>query len=138
VSAGTLENWIRPRLLELVYTSWNLKPFAEELGYRGPPFTWDDERRFLLRCELDAAYFHLYRISRDDADYIIDSFPIVKEKDEQEFGEYRTKRVILQLYDKMVEIYDQAPKAQYPSSTTGVPSNPRSSESPVNLNNIKP
>jgi hypothetical protein len=29
-------------------------------GYAGPPFRWDEERRFLLRCELDAAYFHLY------------------------------------------------------------------------------
>jgi hypothetical protein len=116
VSAESLGNWIRPRVLELVYTSWNLKPFAEELGYRGPPFTWDDGRRFLLQCELDAAYFHLYGINRDDVDHIIDSFPIAKRKDEQEFDEYRTKRVILEIYDKMEEAYDQA----VPHSTTGV------------------
>jgi hypothetical protein len=25
-----------------------------------PPFRWDEDRRFLLRAELDAAFFHLY------------------------------------------------------------------------------
>ena len=57
--------------------------------------------RFLLRCELDAAYFHLYGIARDDVDYIMDTFPIVKRKDEATHGEYRTKRVILDIYDAM-------------------------------------
>jgi hypothetical protein len=59
------------------------------------------ERRFLLRCELDAAYFHLYGIERDDVDYIMETFPIVKRKDEQKYGEYRTKRVILEMFDEM-------------------------------------
>ncbi len=70
-----------------------------------PPFRWDEERRFLLRCELDAAYFHLYGIERDDVDYIMETFPIVKRKDEAREptgrGEYRTKRVILAIYDAM-------------------------------------
>ena len=73
------------------------------MGYDGPPFRWDEERRFLLRCELDAAYFHLYGIERDDVDYIMDTFPIVKRKDEAAHGEYRTKRVILEIYDEMAE-----------------------------------
>jgi hypothetical protein len=59
------------------------------------------ERRFLLRCELDAAYFHLYSIERDDVDYIMETFPIVKRKDEKHYGEYRTKRVILEIYDEI-------------------------------------
>ncbi len=67
----------------------------------GPPFRWDEERRFLLRCELDAAYFHLYGIARDDVGYIMDTFPIVCRKDEEKYGEYRTKRVILEIYDAM-------------------------------------
>jgi len=54
-----------------------------------------------LRCELDAAYFHLYGIERDDVDYIMETFPIVKRKDEREFGEFRTKRVILEVFDEM-------------------------------------
>ena len=79
--------------------TWN--PSPKDCGYSGPPFRWDEERRFLLRCELDAAYFHLYGIGRDDADYILETFPIVKRKDEQVHGEYRTKRVILDIYDAM-------------------------------------
>ena len=46
--------------LELSYTAWDLEALALDCGYSGPPFRWDEERRFLLRCELDAAYFHLY------------------------------------------------------------------------------
>src|SRR5260370_40811093 len=97
----SLGEWIFPRALELTYTAWDLEPFAKDCGYGGPPFRWDEERRFLLRCELDAAYFHLYDIEGDDVDYIMETFPIVKRKDEKEFGEYRTKRVILEEFDEM-------------------------------------
>lgn len=55
-----LLNWIANRVLELTYTAWDLEAFAVDCGYDGPPFRWDEERRFLLRCELNAAYFHLY------------------------------------------------------------------------------
>ncbi len=100
-SCMRLEQWVFSRVLELTYTAWDLEPFAKDCGYNGPPFRWDEERRFLLRCELDAAYFHLYGISRSDVDYIMETFPIVKRKDEQKHGEYRTKRVILEIYDAM-------------------------------------
>jgi hypothetical protein len=55
----------------------------------------------LIRCELDAAFFHLYEIGREDADYIMDTFPIVRRKDETKFGDYRTKCTILEIYDAM-------------------------------------
>jgi hypothetical protein len=97
----SLVDWIWPRTLELTYTAWDLEPFAKDCGYDGPPFRWNEERRFVLRCELDAAYFHLYGIERDDVDYIMETFPIVKRKDEKRYGEYRTKRVILEIYDEM-------------------------------------
>ena len=54
-----------------------------------------------MRCELDAAYFHLYGIERDDVDYIMETFPIVKRRDEKQHGGYRTKRVMLDVYDAM-------------------------------------
>jgi len=94
-------SWLLPRVLELAYTAWDLASFARDCGYDGPPFRWDDSRRFLLRCELDAAFFHLYGINRDDAAYILDTFPVVRKKDEAAHGEYRTKRVILEIYDRM-------------------------------------
>jgi len=71
-----------------------------------PPFRWDESRRFMLRCELDAAFFHLYGINRDDVDYIMETFPIVKRKDEAKHGEYRTKRVILEIYDALLQATD--------------------------------
>ncbi|MDI6817043.1 MAG: S24 family peptidase [Actinomycetota bacterium] len=96
-------NWFTMRMQELTYSSYDLADFASDLGYTGPPFRWNEERRFLLRCELDAAYFHLYGIGREDVDYIMKTFPIVKRKDEAKYGEYRTKRVILEIYDAMAE-----------------------------------
>ena len=95
-------DWLLPRVLELTYTAWNLKPFAEDCGYRGPPFAWDPERRFQLQCEIDAAFFLLYDISQDDASYILDTFPVLERSQEREHGEYRTKRVVQETYDALV------------------------------------
>jgi hypothetical protein len=132
----SVSDWLLPRVLELTYTAWDLEPFARDCGYAGPPFRWDEERRFLLRAELDAAFFHLYlradengdwipaqkadgcphdespedlaRLKssfpkpRDAVSYIMDTFPIVRRKDEEKYnGDYRTKRVILEIYDAM-------------------------------------
>jgi hypothetical protein len=93
--------FIEPRVLELTYTAWDMEPFARDLGDDGPPFRWDEERRFLLRAELDALFFHLYGIDRDDIDYIMETFPIVKRKDEAAYGTYRTKDQILEIYNRM-------------------------------------
>lgn len=97
----TLSDFILPRVLELTYTAWDLEPFARDVGYDGPPFRWDPERRALLRAELDAAFFHLYGLSREDTDYVLETFPIVRKNDVKAHGEYRTKRLILDAYDHM-------------------------------------
>jgi len=97
----TLRDWLLPRVLELTYTAWDLEPFARDCGWFGPPFVWDEARRFQLRCELDAAFLHLYGLSREDAAYILDTFPIVRRKDEAAHGTYRTKDTILALYDHL-------------------------------------
>ena len=97
-------NWMLTRSLELTFTAWKLQPFANDCGYDGPPFVWDEERRFQIRCELDAAYFHLYGIAREDVDYIMETFPIVKRKDEEKYNsDFRTKRMILEVYDATAE-----------------------------------
>ncbi|MCA1670818.1 MAG: hypothetical protein LC799_00970, partial [Actinobacteria bacterium] len=80
-----------------------MENFARDLGDEGPPFLADEERRVLLRAELDAAFLHLYGVDRDNVDYILDTFPITKRKDETKYGEYRTKRLILEVYDRMTE-----------------------------------
>ncbi|MGD9485196.1 DNA methyltransferase [Streptomyces sp. TRM70308] len=89
------------RVLELAYTSWDMGGFARDHGDVEPPFLWNDSRRRVLRAELDAVFFHLYGVSRADAEYILDTFPIVQRKDEAKYGSYRTKELILTEYDRM-------------------------------------
>ena len=99
----TVAGWIRPRVLELTYTAWDMEPFASDLGDDGPPFRWDEARRAVLRAELDGAFFHLYGIERDDVDYILTTFPIVNRNDVKRHGEERTRRLVLDAFDRMAE-----------------------------------
>ena len=62
---------------------------------------WDEERRLVIRAELDALFFHLYGICRDDTAYILETFPIARRKDETKYDTYRTKELILAEYDRM-------------------------------------
>ena len=82
-------------MLRLTYTAHDMAPFARDLGYDGPPFTWDEEERRHLRARLDALYFHLYGLDHDDADYVLGTFPIVRRQDEAAFGSYRTRDLVL-------------------------------------------
>lgn len=131
--------------LELYFTSWDLQSFALDCGYNGPPFMWDEARRFEIRCELDALYFHLYLGTQADwqtqgtsellsylptprhaVDYIMETFPIVKRKDEKEYGEYRTKLRILEIYDQMTHCL--ATNTEYRSTLNPPPGPPYDSE----------
>lgn len=91
----TAQDIVRAHVLRLTYTSHDMAPFARDLGYDGPPFTWDEEERRHLRARLDALYFHFYGLSREDASYVLDTFPIVRREDEVKFGRYRTKDLVL-------------------------------------------
>ena len=91
----TAKEIVRDHVLRLTFTSDDMFPFARDLGYTGLPFVWDAEERRHLRARLDALYLHLYGLSRDDAGYILDTFPIVRRRDEKVFGNYRTKNLIL-------------------------------------------
>ncbi|MFN8176409.1 MAG: N-6 DNA methylase [bacterium] len=113
---GTVADWLTPRVLELLYTSAALASFARDAGYEEPPFRWDAERRFALRCELDAAFFHLYGIAGDDVVYILDTFPIVKEKDEKRYGEYRTRIVILEAFDRLAALSSRGAQRTAPAA----------------------
>ncbi|OBY29374.1 hypothetical protein, partial [Mycolicibacter kumamotonensis] len=99
--ATILTDWLISYVLELSYTSWRLQPYAVDLGDEGPPFRWDSERRALLRADLDAAFLHIYGLRRDEAEHVLDSFFVVRKYEERDFGEYRTRRLVLQAYDRM-------------------------------------
>jgi hypothetical protein len=125
----TIRDWLLPRVLEMAYTAWDLEPFAQDCGFKVNPFRWDDERRFEIRCEIDACFFHLYLPANSDGtwvesghgahpqitsfkrhfekpraavSHILDQFPITSRKDEQAFGCYRTKVRVLEIYDAIV------------------------------------
>ena len=103
--------FIVPRVLELTYTSHSMAALALDLGYDGPPFTWNEERRVLLRAELDAWYARAYGVTRDELRYILDpgdvkgpdypsqTFRVLKKNDIARFGEYRTARFVLAAWD---------------------------------------
>ncbi len=91
----TARDLVRDHVLRLTYTAHDMAPFARDLGYDGPPFVWNEEERRHLRARLDALYFHLYDLSREDAGYVLDTFPIVRRDDEKAFGGYRTRDMIL-------------------------------------------
>lgn len=96
-----------PRVLELTYTSTEMRGLAKELGFQGPPFSWNEERRHCLRCELDAIFTHMYGLGRSDLEWILDatppgsSFPSLKKSELKEFGEYRTKRLVLRAFNSL-------------------------------------
>jgi hypothetical protein len=137
--------FIVPRVLELTYTSHSMAPFARDLEFTGPPFRWDEDRRAILRAELDAFYARAYGLTRDELRYILDpadvkgadypseTFRVLKANEIRRFGEYRTARLVLQAWDKMErgEIAEISPRitvtapATVPSiasiDTTGLP-----------------
>jgi hypothetical protein len=105
--------FIVPRVLELTYTSHSMTPFARDLGYDGPPFVWDEDRRALLRAELDAFYARAYGLTRDELRYILDpadvkgadypseTFRVLKTNEIRKCGEYRTRRLVLEAWDRI-------------------------------------
>lgn len=106
--------FITPKVLELSYTSHSLAPFARDLGHDGPPFAWDEDRRAHLRADLDAFYARAYGLTRDELRYILDpadvkgpdypseTFRVLKEKEIRQHGFFRTQRLVLEAWDRMM------------------------------------
>lgn len=138
--------------MELTYTSWDIKSFADDFWKDGdenlrsiiknqwiknksktgghewnppewceidtdgcplPPFKWNEDRRAILKAELDAIYAHLYGLTTDELRYILDpqdvygpefpgeTFRVLKEKEIRQYGEYRTRRLVLEAWERM-------------------------------------
>ncbi len=121
-------DFVVPRVLELTYTSHSMAPFARDLGFAGhipsydldrgveiepQPYKWDENRRAQLRAELDAFYARAYGLSRDELLYILDpadvkgpdypseTFRVLKDKEQRQYGEYRTRRLVLNAWDAL-------------------------------------
>lgn len=117
--------FVVPRVLELTYTAHDLQPFyadvvAENSAWdprggaeRGQPWRWNPLRRAQLRAELDALYARFYGLTRDELRYILDptdvmgpdypseTFRVLKDKELRQHGEYRTRRLVLDAWDRL-------------------------------------
>ena len=60
--------------------------------------------RAQLRAENDACIAHLYGLVRDEFAYVLDTFPVLKKKEEKAFGEFMSKRKCLEEYDRLAAI----------------------------------
>jgi hypothetical protein len=123
--------YIVPRVLELTHTAHDMQAWADDLTVAFPdcaprpanqrhtplpPFPWNSERRALLRAELDAYYGHLYGLTRDELRYILDpadvmgedypseTFRVLKNNEMRAFGEYRTRRLVMDAWDRLESI----------------------------------
>ena len=123
-----LETWLKPYVLELSYTSNRLRPYSQDLADDGPPFHWDPERRALLRADLDAGFLHIYGLDRHEAEHVLDSFPVVRKYEEKDFGEFRTKRLVLEAYGRMAEAIANGGKGWKPLADPPAGHGPRHSE----------
>jgi hypothetical protein len=68
-----------------------------------------------LRAELDAFYARAYGLDRDELRYILDpadvkgpdypseTFRVLKNNEQKQHGEYRTRRLVLEAWDRMME-----------------------------------
>ena len=119
--------YVASRVLELVYTADDLEPLAEAIratasplaaSVPSAPYRWDEARRGLLRAELDAWFARAYGLTRDELRYILDpadvygpdfpseTFRVLKEKEQAKFGEYRTRRLVLEAWDRLSSAAD--------------------------------
>jgi hypothetical protein len=124
-SSVTVLEWVSVRASELCYTAFDLRSADPDRA----PWVWDEGRRFEIRCELDAAMFHLYLPAANSGDwcptdtetqaqlaalrrhfstprhavaFILEQFPITRQNDEKLYGRYRTRDRILEIYDAMM------------------------------------
>ena len=90
-----------------------MRSVAEQLNSKNEPFYWNDQRRNILHSELDAYYAKLYGLTRDELRYILDlqdvygpnfpgeTFRVLKEKEIKQYGEYRTRRLVLEVWNRL-------------------------------------
>ena len=96
IGGRTAEELVRRDALRLTYTAHDLDAFGQHERVNRGPFNWDENERGRLQARLDALFFRLYGFTKeDDIRYILDSFSIVKKRDEEKHGTYLTRDLIL-------------------------------------------
>ena len=123
----SITQWqIVKRVAELCYFNHDMDGWAEELWEEmneeqraelpqlgaQQPWGYNPERRAVLQAELDAIFAHLYGLNTEDLRYILDpedvcgkgcineTFRVLKDNELRQYGEYRTKRLVLDAWNK--------------------------------------
>lgn len=132
--------FIVPRVLELTYTAHDLHAWGQDLAAydqrpateQGRPFAWNPARRAQLRAELDAYYARLYGLTRDELRYILDpkdvmgpdypseTFRVLRDGEMRAFGEYRTRRLVLEAWDEQANMSPASQPARVSHSAQGM------------------
>ena len=119
-SSSNYEQDIVERVTRLCWFNHDLDGWMEELREECPeeynlpeePVIWDEGQRAMWQAELDAIFAHLYGLSTEDLRYILDpedvcgegcineTFRVLKERELRELGEYRTKRLVMEAWNK--------------------------------------
>lgn len=132
--------FIVPRVLELTYTAQDLESWGQDLAAydprpaaeQGRPFDWDTERRSQLRSELDVYFAGLYGLTREELCYILEpkdvlgddypteTFRVLKKNEIDAFGEYRTRGLVLEAWDKQANMSSRPQPAPVSYSEHGM------------------
>ena len=123
---STMQWQIVKRVAELCYFNHDMDGWASELWEEmseeqrselpqlgaHQPWVYNPERRAILQAELDAIFAHLYGLDTEDLRYILDpedicgkgcineTFRVLKDNEIRQYGEYRTKRLVLEAWNK--------------------------------------
>lgn len=123
---STMQWQIVKRVAELCYFNHDMDGWASELWDEmneeqrselpqlgaQQPWIYNPERRAILQAELDAIFAHLYGLNTEDLVYILDpedvcgkgcineTFRVLKDNEQRQYGEYRTKRLVLEAWNK--------------------------------------
>lgn len=120
ITSSGYERDIVERVARLCWFNHDLDGWMEELREECPeeyslpeePVIWDEEQRAAWQAELDAIFAHLYGLSTEDLRYILDpedvcgkgcineTFRVLKERELRELGEYRTKRLVMEAWNR--------------------------------------
>jgi hypothetical protein len=101
-----------PLAARLCCVGREMQSYWDALARRGWVTALDTEKaglvvetqRQTVAAEIDAAVaLQLFGLRRDELAHVLDTFPIVRKHDEKAYGEYRTKRLILEIYDEMAQ-----------------------------------
>lgn len=96
-----LESYIADRVLRLTCTAEDMRPLALAANFKPGVIKWKEDERRLLRAELDAAFFHLYRLDRNDVEYILSTFQGITAEDDSHNGSGPTRTATLDAYDRL-------------------------------------